>query len=225
MTASLAPRMRVDNCVSVWYGLNGTKASELPFAELFEVQWRPEAPNNTRFTDISSAEIEHALSGASTRLSSKSGSAKKAYRPPSGRDAGDSKGGNKVAMMMRGEIDSSPLGGLLPVEKLAESSDSKAQSEKMRKLDMLDDHAVKSGQPQQMHGSKAACPTSGWEYMDKKGKKQGPFALEQMQKWMAMGAFKGDLPLRCDPNDRFVPLRDLFPHPMVPFHRAPKRPS
>ena len=34
-----------------------------------------------------------------------------------------------------------------------------------------------------------------------------------------------DLKLRCDPNDRFLPLRELFPHPMVPFHRAPRRPN
>merc|ERR1719198_2411220 len=43
----------------------------------------------------------------------------------------------------------------------------------------------------QLYGDKQACPVSGWEYLDKKGNKQGPFSLEQMQTWFEMGAFKG----------------------------------
>merc|ERR1712217_30909 len=82
-----------------------------------------------------------------------------------------------------------------------------------------------STQPVREHGEKKECPPTGWEYMDPKGNKQGPFKLEQMQKWFEMGAFKAELPMRCCPTDRFVPLRELFPHPMVPFLRAPKRPT
>merc|ERR1712012_433305 len=82
----------------------------------------------------------------------------------------------------------------------------------------------KSRTPNVGHGA-GACPTSGWEYLDPKGRKQGPFSLEQMMKWHDTGVFKATLPLRCDPNDRFIPLKDLFPHPMVPFLRAPKRPT
>merc|ERR1719436_1411406 len=36
-----------------------------------------------------------------------------------------------------------------------------------------------SGQPVKIYGDKIECPTTGWEYMDPKGKKQGPFTLEQ----------------------------------------------
>lgn len=98
LTAVVAPRMRVDNGITVWNALNGSQVAELQFEELFDAQWQPE-PGNTR-TDISAAEIEDA-SKEDTKVSSEAAATKKAaYRPPRAR--GDS--ANMVAQMMKGEI-------------------------------------------------------------------------------------------------------------------------
>lgn len=219
MTASLAPRMRVDNCLNVWCSLRGTIVADLAFDELLEVQWRPEPPDSSRFPDISSAEMAHALSGAFTRAGAQGSERKQAYRPPTAR----LEGGSKVAMMMRGELDDQGSDAQRKEPKLKVDAVDNGSNRPLQGRG-LEQKTLSSRQPVQGHGEKQPCPATGWEYMDPKGKKQGPFTLDQMQKWFSMGAFKADLPLRCDPSDRFTPLRELFPHPMVPFHRAPKRP-
>lgn len=203
MTASLAPRMRVDNGLLVWSALSGSKVAKLELDPLYEVQWQPELRGGGRFLDIGCAEVEHVLSGTAGNFAG--GAKKQAYRPPTGRGTAN----NTVAMMMKGE-----LGG-----------ETKSEVQLPRKL-LEDDwpREEKSTQPALGHGA-GLCPRTGWEYMDPKGRKQGPFTLEQMTQWHRMGVFKGTLQVRYDPNDRFVPLQELFPHPMVPFLRAPKRTS
>ncbi|CAE8593650.1 unnamed protein product, partial [Polarella glacialis] len=167
------------------------------------------------------------VSAAEIQLALGSGEEKKrtAYRPPIARDteaAGDS---NRVAQMMRGEVPDVPevpdLAGLLARHKATPDAASSSSAPKP-KPEKAEPPAI---MPVQSHGDKAPCPTTGWEYMDPKGNKQGPFTLTQMQKWYNGGSFKPTLPMRCDPQDRFTPLKDMFPHPMVPFHRAPKRPG
>jgi translation initiation factor 2A len=208
MTATLAPRMRVDNGFSIWSALHGTKVAESAFEALYEAQWQPDISDTSesaRFIDISPAEIDELVLSGGVK-------SKQAYRPPTGRSSGS----NRVAMMMRGE-----LGG-------GRSGDGQRKDEHValqKSLEAKEEKKSASRQPDRNHGDKKPCPTTGWEYLDPKGKKQGPFALEQMVKWYEMGVFKGDLRLRCDPDDRFIPLKELFPHPMVPFHRAPKRPT
>jgi hypothetical protein len=73
----------------------------------------------------------------------------------------------------------------------------------------------------QGHGINQVCPATGWQYVDKKGRTQGPFSLTEMRQWHEMGYFALDLLLRCDPNDVFSKLADLFPHPMIPFQSYP----
>lgn len=78
---------------------------------------------------------------------------------------------------------------------------------------------------QQMHGERRPCPRTGWQYVDPRGQAQGPFSLLEMQQWHSMGYFRPDLLMRCDPEDRFTPFHELFPHPMIPFQSYPKRPG
>lgn len=66
----------------------------------------------------------------------------------------------------------------------------------------------------------APCPAGGWEYIDPMGKIQGPFLLDKMRQWHSHGFFYPDLPMRCDPLDRFVKFAELFPAGMLPFHGA-----
>lgn len=68
-------------------------------------------------------------------------------------------------------------------------------------------------------------PQSGWQYVDPKQNIQGPFTLLEMQQWNAMGYFRPELPMRCDPADAFVPFAELFPHPLIPFQSYPRRPQ
>eukprot|EP00927_Polykrikos_kofoidii_P021459 TRINITY_DN20285_c0_g5_i1.p1 TRINITY_DN20285_c0_g5~~TRINITY_DN20285_c0_g5_i1.p1 ORF type:complete len:728 (+),score=152.14 TRINITY_DN20285_c0_g5_i1:114-2297(+) len=237
MMACLAPRMRVDNGLSIWCALTGSKVAELSFDQLLEVQWSPEPNNGTpRFSDVSVAEIEHALSGARARLTpsnrDKAANAareKKAYVPPSARGGGKDSG-DRVARMMRGESCNTEVVDpiMLALRKSSAEARDRSQAEqtppqtegpKMRK------EAQASQRAGLTHGNKQPCPTTGWEYTDPKGNKQGPFTLEQMQSWHKRGLFKPTLLMRCNPEDRFVPLGELFPHPMVPFLRAPKRPQ
>mmetsp|Transcript_115390 Transcript_115390/g.372848 ORF Transcript_115390/g.372848 Transcript_115390/m.372848 type:complete len:771 (+) Transcript_115390:155-2467(+) len=81
-----------------------------------------------------------------------------------------------------------------------------------------------SSQGIQSHGAKLPCPSTGWQYVDPKQNIQGPFTLLEMQQWNSMGYFRPDLPMRCDPSDKFVPFAELFPHPMIPFQSYPNRP-
>lgn len=66
----------------------------------------------------------------------------------------------------------------------------------------------------------AQCPSAGWQYIDPSGRVQGPFMLEKMRQWHSHGFFYPDLPMRCDPLDRFVRFAELFPAGMLPFHSA-----
>jgi len=75
------------------------------------------------------------------------------------------------------------------------------------------------------HGQKLPCPASGWEYIDPKGRVQGPFSLVEMQGWHSLGYFRPDLPMRCHPADQFIKFAELFPHPQLPFQSYPKRPQ
>eukprot|EP00930_Biecheleria_cincta_P075221 TRINITY_DN62391_c0_g1_i1.p1 TRINITY_DN62391_c0_g1~~TRINITY_DN62391_c0_g1_i1.p1 ORF type:complete len:675 (-),score=71.09 TRINITY_DN62391_c0_g1_i1:56-2080(-) len=70
---------------------------------------------------------------------------------------------------------------------------------------------------------KDICPEHGWEYLDPAGKVQGPFSLAEMYQWNTKGYFRADLPIRCEPNQRFVALALLFPAPLVPFQSPPRR--
>eukprot|EP00446_Apocalathium_sp_SHHI-4_P012171 CAMPEP_0177206908 /NCGR_PEP_ID=MMETSP0367-20130122/29635_1 /TAXON_ID=447022 ORGANISM="Scrippsiella hangoei-like, Strain SHHI-4" /NCGR_SAMPLE_ID=MMETSP0367 /ASSEMBLY_ACC=CAM_ASM_000362 /LENGTH=830 /DNA_ID=CAMNT_0018655709 /DNA_START=131 /DNA_END=2623 /DNA_ORIENTATION=- len=101
ITSVLAPRMRVDNCCSIWRALEGTRVAGSDFEELFDLQWRPEPPESLRFLDVTVEEV----AGASMELA-KAGMAtggvmqKQAYRPPKARGEAAS----TVAAMMRGEV-------------------------------------------------------------------------------------------------------------------------
>lgn len=66
-------------------------------------------------------------------------------------------------------------------------------------------------------------PAHGWQYVDPKGNVQGPFSLQEMQQWSSMGYFKPALFMRCDPNDRFMPLCQMYPDTAVAFHSYPNR--
>jgi len=87
--------------------------------------------------------------------------------------------------------------------------------------------AQQQSQQSQANASRGnrTSPATGWQYVDPKRNIQGPFTLLEMQQWNAMGYFRPDLPMRCDPSDEFVPFMELFPHPLVPFQSYPKRPQ
>lgn len=55
-----------------------------------------------------------------------------------------------------------------------------------------------------------SSPAEGWQYVDPKGNVQGPFALDQIREWFAAGFLKPTLNMRCNPQDPFVPLQELF---------------
>lgn len=50
-----------------------------------------------------------------------------------------------------------------------------------------------------------------WQYVDPKGVVQGPFSRREMRAWWEKGYFAGDLPVRCDMQEDFVPLQEMFP--------------
>mmetsp|Transcript_937 Transcript_937/g.1630 ORF Transcript_937/g.1630 Transcript_937/m.1630 type:complete len:733 (+) Transcript_937:368-2566(+) len=326
LTAVLAPRMRVDNGVSVWRALTGTKVSQIKFEELFDVQWRPEAAaERCRFSDITTGETEAASKELANRAATQTEPKKKqAYRPPGARGGG----GGSVAAMMRGEMgndappqpkhrnrhrsEDAPTIGPGPAavetpeeheapapppaptatastaaaaeppasraEHPARASASTstpavgaqpgagypgpkaaapakaaqpappakvAQEPERRKareppapapqqpaaIQQSQQSAYVPLQTQQVHhtatghGEKRPCPNTGWQYVDPRQNIQGPFTLLEMQQWHSMGYFRPDLPMRCDPGDRFLPFKDLFPHPLVPFKAYPRRPT
>eukprot|EP00928_Gymnodinium_smaydae_P057874 TRINITY_DN4109_c1_g2_i1.p1 TRINITY_DN4109_c1_g2~~TRINITY_DN4109_c1_g2_i1.p1 ORF type:complete len:718 (+),score=107.98 TRINITY_DN4109_c1_g2_i1:125-2155(+) len=223
LTAVLAPRMRVDNGIIIFSALTGAKVASKPCGELFEASWRPESPQSERFLNVTAAELGDALRGAVGRRSRGAGgsgdaAAKKrqAYRPPSARAAGSD---SLVAQMMRGEVD-----GASSIEARKQASAQEIHTSAPRRGTPLEEPR-RTAPPTHSHGDKVPCPENGWEYKDPKGRTHGPFTLEQMQKWHTTGAFKPQLPMRCHPDDPFIPLAELFPHPMVPFHRAPRRPK
>lgn len=322
LTAVLAPRMRVDNGVSVWRALTGTKVSQIKFEELFDVQWRPEAmADRCRFSDITAGEAEAATKELANRAATQTEPKKKqAYRPPGARGGG----GGSVAAMMRGEMgnegppqpkhrnrhrsEDAPTIGPGPAAAVEEDHDAAgapaatasnstaaaaeppasraehparasaststpavgaqagagypgqkaaapakvsqpvpakaAQEPERRKareppapappqpapIQQPQQSAYVPLQTQQVHhtatghGEKRPCPNTGWQYVDPRQNIQGPFTLLEMQQWHSMGYFRPDLPMRCDPGDRFLPFKELFPHPLVPFKAYPRRP-
>eukprot|EP00437_Effrenium_voratum_P039934 CAMPEP_0181464492 /NCGR_PEP_ID=MMETSP1110-20121109/35462_1 /TAXON_ID=174948 /ORGANISM="Symbiodinium sp., Strain CCMP421" /LENGTH=551 /DNA_ID=CAMNT_0023589231 /DNA_START=17 /DNA_END=1669 /DNA_ORIENTATION=- len=98
LTAVLAPRMRVDNCLCVWHALSGARVSVTPFEELFDVQWRPDPKN--KHPDVTMEEIAQAKQEDAKNVVEAAAQKKQAYRPPKAR--GETQ--NTVAQMMRGEV-------------------------------------------------------------------------------------------------------------------------
>eukprot|EP00930_Biecheleria_cincta_P082717 TRINITY_DN72389_c0_g1_i1.p1 TRINITY_DN72389_c0_g1~~TRINITY_DN72389_c0_g1_i1.p1 ORF type:complete len:806 (+),score=220.77 TRINITY_DN72389_c0_g1_i1:92-2509(+) len=379
LTAVVAPRMRVDNGITIWNALHGSKVTELQFEELFDAQWQPEPGNNR--TDITAAEIEDACKEDTKNASEAAASKKQAYRPPRAR--GDS--ANMVAQMMKGEIaapenddrrarkprqqrvreedheeeaseqppdpqppsqrpppppeaPAPPPPPQAPGRSAAEAqavqaaqaraqaeaearaaaeaqyraqaereqreqrereaaaiaamnasagrgypsaggqsaqqqrqplpqgqqqaqqaqqqaqaqaqaqAQQRAQQQKVQQAQLQQQQQLQQAQllqqqkaqqqaqahqaqqqraaaEMQSHGAKMQCPTTGWQYVDPKGQIQGPFTLLEMQQWYYMNYFRPELPMRCSPNDSFVPFSELFPHPLVPFQSYPKRPQ
>lgn len=84
LTATLSPRLRVDNGIRIWHALGGLMYNE-EMSELYEVTWRPQSPIKHSITDISPAPAPHesALSylGKAKTPSKPAG----AYRPPGAR--------------------------------------------------------------------------------------------------------------------------------------------
>eukprot|EP00439_Symbiodinium_sp_Y106_P036481 s1312_g4.t1 len=98
MTAVLFPRMRVDNGITLWNALMGTKVVSSPSDELYEVEWKPGLSEKGGFEDVTSEEISRA--GAAAAADTGGTTKKAAYKPPKARGTGDS----TVAAMMRGEL-------------------------------------------------------------------------------------------------------------------------
>lgn len=64
-----------------------------------------------------------------------------------------------------------------------------------------------------------------WEYVDPKGRIQGPFRQAEMLHWHNKGYFPKDLPIRCTKDDEFVPFEQMFPlrETATPFKTLPNR--
>lgn len=223
MAAVLAPRMRVDNGLSVWCALSGRKVAELNRDELFEVQWRPQKG----LPGLSFEQIKRSMEVTSKQATANK-KEKKAYRPP------NATGGNMVSQMMKDDPDSylEKLFSHVPAkDPVIPEPEADVPKPKLNPLGA----AAASGKrfedekndrrPNNVHGEKLPCPETGWQYKDPKGNIQGPFTLAQMQSWLPMGVFKPDLPMRCDPSDKFIKFKELFPHPLIPFQSYPKRPQ
>merc|ERR1719271_1907030 len=83
ITAVLAPRMRVDNAVTIWRGTCGQAVNNQRFQELFEAVWKP---SSHAVEDLSEEETRLAKSSATTGAAA--APVKKAYRPPGMRGEG-----------------------------------------------------------------------------------------------------------------------------------------
>merc|ERR1712113_787630 len=101
LTSVLSPRMRVDNAVSIWHAISGTKVIDQQFEELYDTQWRPERTKESkRFSDVTLEEVQNACKELAEKGAAEGSVLKKqAYRPPKARDEGRST--NSVAAMMR----------------------------------------------------------------------------------------------------------------------------
>mmetsp|Transcript_31993 Transcript_31993/g.74975 ORF Transcript_31993/g.74975 Transcript_31993/m.74975 type:complete len:394 (-) Transcript_31993:118-1299(-) len=71
--------------------------------------------------------------------------------------------------------------------------------------------------PRRMGKSLEPCPMAGWQYIDPAGNVQGPFQLDKMRTWHALGFFYPDLMMRCSTQDAFLPFQDLWPPGSEPF--------
>ena len=105
-----------------------------------------------------------------------------------------------------------------------------AERDRLR-LAMAQQHAAAHAQqahrhPQSSHeqenGSMNSIPQHGWEYVDPRGQKQGPFVLTDMITWHGMGFFKTDLPMRWHSNMEWVPFSVMFPDPITAFRIMPR---
>eukprot|EP00434_Breviolum_minutum_P009374 symbB.v1.2.008257.t1/scaffold517.1/size193155/4 len=392
LTAVLAPRMRVDNGLSVWHALSGSQVCSTPFEELFDVQWRPEPKN--QHPDVTQEEISQASKEDAKNVVEAGAQKKQAYRPPKARGENT----NTVAQMMRGEVaapeddrsrnrktrqkakeddepvetkegaaeganarppppeapapppprpppaqppKATPAADLAQQAKQAQAQAAaqqaqqaaaaqaaaqaqaaqaaqrakaeaqKAAADRQRILqqqqaeqeelaramhDMrratgygglapgdaryqaaaaqnaaaanaarqragypgneesmqisrmfMEQHAAQLKQHQQQQQLQAQAraqvmssqqqqkanqmsgqgqkqpPSTGWQYIDPKNQIQGPFSLLEMQQWYHMNYFRPELKMRCSDQDEFVPFKELFPAPSIPFQSYPKR--
>jgi len=64
---------------------------------------------------------------------------------------------------------------------------------------------------------KKASNQGQWWYKDAKGLVRGPFSTLCMKQWRATGYLPDDLEIKDAGSATFVPLRELFPAPAVPF--------
>jgi hypothetical protein len=114
---------------------------------------------------------------------------------------------------------------MIPFQSHPERNPQQAPPESKRPAPTKHQEAHAPAHAAQGHGIMQACPTStsDWEYKDTQGRIQGPFTLQRMWEWHQMGYVLDDLLLRCDRNDQWAKLIDIFPHPMIPFQSYPKR--
>jgi len=61
-----------------------------------------------------------------------------------------------------------------------------------------------------------------WEYMDPKSIKRGPFSTFRMALWYDKDMLPPDLGVRHTPNMPFIPIRELFHPPLIPFRSRPR---
>lgn len=98
-----------------------------------------------------------------------------------------------------------------------------AEQERQRQLAALEEQRRLERSAATGADKQRRCPTHGWQYIDPKNNIQGPFSLQEMLQWHRMGFFQQDLRMRCDPADKFIPLKELFPAGSVPFESYPRR--
>lgn len=73
--------------------------------------------------------------------------------------------------------------------------------------------------------SMKASQSENWWYKDSEGVVRGPFSTLCMKNWRSTGYLPDDLEIKCAVNASFVPLRELFPAPAVPFQSPPTPPA
>eukprot|EP00931_Biecheleriopsis_adriatica_P066770 TRINITY_DN4104_c0_g1_i1.p1 TRINITY_DN4104_c0_g1~~TRINITY_DN4104_c0_g1_i1.p1 ORF type:complete len:706 (-),score=138.05 TRINITY_DN4104_c0_g1_i1:327-2360(-) len=61
-----------------------------------------------------------------------------------------------------------------------------------------------------------------WEYLDPKAIKRGPFSTSRMAEWYEHDMLPNELGVRFSSAQAFIPIRELFPPPLVPFRSRPK---
>lgn len=103
ITAVLAPRMRVDNAVTIWRGTCGQAVNNQRFQELFEAVWKP---SSYAVEDLSEEETRSAKSSA-TAGGAGAAPKKQAYRPPGMR--GENAESSSVAARMQSNEDISQM--------------------------------------------------------------------------------------------------------------------
>lgn len=234
LTAVLFPRMRVENGFTLLNALTGKIVAKQLLDELNEVSWRPDQRKNN-LPPCQDSIDQMAQTFVDTPK-------KQAYRPPKGRDAG---GTNSVAAMMRGEIpveksrqkgnrndrvqpsvrgvsDEKFEDHRRPKTPTTPEDSTKTESERERyDADSTPPKEEEIVTQQSEYMNSVPCPKTGWEYVDPKGKIQGPFDLPEMVQWNHLGYFKPELKMRCFPTDDFLELEKLFPSPLRRFESHP----